>query len=154
MSILDASGEPAPQPTPDRNAQANEPAPVALESRSVSVKDGQFSIRTKIEFGEIAMGGPDRGKFEKVTDLILSGTQALGLRLVQLMMVGGIHSKGREVGPVVAGAVNALGAMTEDVEGILARVMQGLDPFPRVAVAPTPSAGRDGVGARPVLDLG
>lgn len=152
--ILDPSGDPAPQPTPDKDAQAPVAAPVALEPRAVAVKDGQFLIRTKIEFDGIAVAGDDRGKFERVTDSLLNVSQVLGLRLVQLMVVGAVQGKGDEVGPVVAGTHAAVRAMIEDVEGILARVMQGLDPFPRVAVAPTPSAGRDGVGARPVLDLG
>lgn len=155
MSILDASGQPASQPTPDKEPQP-QAAPVALEPRTVSIEDGAFRLRSKIEFDGIAVGGPERGKFEKAIDAIMGRMNSLSIRLMQLMVIGAVKDKRAETQQVVHGALTMVQALRQDVEGMLTRLMDGLDPVPSVVVAPAPSAvGGDGAGGpRPVLDLG
>ena len=107
-------------------------APVALQPRTVGIKDGPITLRVKMEFEETSIGG-DVGPFLKAMDAVLNSTSAFSVRIIQFMLLAA--ARGVPGGEIVAGALQDIKLMRVAFEGMLTRLSQGLDPIPQIEVA-------------------
>jgi len=129
--ILDESGVPASQPEAEK---PKEPvAVIPLSESIVKIEDGPLKITVRLDFDKVSLGGPEAEQFKKVIEAVLARNASLSIRLVELMLLGG--QKRKHVAPFVIGAMEDVKLIRGGIEGLMARVSQGLDPMPSVEVA-------------------
>lgn len=120
------ASEPAPGPVP---------APVPLEPVTVALEGGPVQIRTKIEFDErLKVGGGQRAAFQGTINAILARTNAVALRLIEMLFVAGETKS--DVGAPLHGCVGDLDVMRRALEEIIKQMRSGQEVgVPTVEVA-------------------
>ena len=130
--------EPAPGPVPSAPAEA----PIALEGINAEIDDGPITLRVKVEFKDVKVGGAERAKFMSAVNAVLVRTNAVGVRLIEMMLLAA--GNGDDISGPLVGCVNDLGVMRRAIEEIMGRLVAGKPVAPAVEIAtaedmPTPA---------------
>lgn len=141
LRLLGGDGQPAavaPGEEAPPNPGADQPAPIALESRVLSIKDGPLTLRLRLDFDNLRLGGPHVEQFVTGIDAVLNASSAFGVRLIELMFLAAAHNEAAEASQVVAEALANQRHMRLTVEGLMERIStgKGLKPSGLVVAQP------------------
>jgi len=121
-------------------------APVPMEPVTIAIRTGPLHLRAELDFDPwVLLDVPDKEKFVLAVRTCVGRANAVGVRLVELMLLGAAARM--DVSAPLLGCTNDLKIMVEALEFFMDKVVKGQDPSTGVEVAtagtplpPPPSA--------------